>query len=679
MSSGDRPSSDGKDRLPADDVVGPERRETAVERELGDFTTPARVLRLVPFAVAIGVCSAVVALVLLDLIGAITNLAYYQRLSVRLVSPAGNRLGPIAIVIPVVGSLVVGLMARYGSERIRGHGIPEAMETILVGGSKVEPRLTALKPISSAISIGTGGPFGAEGPIILTGGALGSVIAQFFHLSAIERRSLLVAGAAGGMSAVFGTPVAAVILGVELLVFEWRPRSMVLIAIASAVADAVRIAFANAGVIKPEPLFPVSAVAPQGWEMLLGAVAIGLAGGASAWVLTKAVYGAEDAFKKLPMHWSWWPAIGGVVVGVGGLIQPRALGVGYDTISAELAGKLAVSVLISVFVVKLVIWAIALGSGTSGGILAPILIMGAAVGALLSSVLPGGSPGGWAMLGMASALAGVTRSPFTAIVFALELTHNVSFLLPLLFAATLAHLVSVLTLKRSILTEKVARRGFHVLREYAVGPLEVLFVREVMARDVVTIESGRSLVSVYDLVAERSSMRRQRLLPVVSADGRLVGVVPWAEVLERAARKDLSGTIDDVMRRDVVVAYPDESLRDVADRMAERGLGVLPVVDRANPDRLEGIITQFELLRARERILQEERHRERVLRVRVLPRLGQVIPARFQRSAAVSPPPQPSEADPHPAAASGSGAGPEGDDPPPAPSDAGDELPEPGP
>src|SRR5919201_2953398 len=397
------PTSDANGR-PEDDLLGPDLRASRLEKRLGDCTTSAQVLRLLPFALVIGALGAVTALVLLDLIGLITNLAYYHRLSLNPVSPLANTLGPISIVVPVVGGAIVGLMARFGSERIRGHGIPEAMETILVGGSKVEPRLTLLKPVSSAISIGTGGPFGAEGPIILTGGALGSVIAQFIHLSAIERRSLLVAGAAGGMSAVFGTPVAAVVLGVELLVFEWKPRSMVLIALASAVADAIRIAFSHAGLLRPEPLFPLSAPAPHGAAVLWGSLVIGIAGGASAWVLTKAVYGAEDAFKKLPIHWMWWPAIGGLVVGIGGLIQPRALGVGYDTIQAELAGRLAIATLLSVFLVKLVIWAIALGSGTSGGILAPILIMGAAVGGVLAPVLPGGSVGAWSLLGMAGAL-----------------------------------------------------------------------------------------------------------------------------------------------------------------------------------------------------------------------------------------------------------------------------------
>lgn len=606
--------------LPSDVVIGEDQRgRIGPERHLADFTTPLVVLRLVPLAAGIGVLSTVVALVLLGLIGLITNLFYYQELSLEQVSPANHRLGAVSVVIPVLGSLIVGVMARYGSEQIRGHGIPEAMETILVGGSKVPPRLTALKPISSAVSIGTGGPFGAEGPIILTGGALGSVFAQFFHLSAAERRSLLVAGAAGGMAAVFGTPVAAVLLGVELLVFEWKPRSMVLIGIAATVAGAVRMAFADWGLIDPEPLFPAHIELATGWGPFLGSFLLGLAGAGAAWLLTVAVYGAEDAFKKLPIHWMWWPAIGGLVVGIGGLIEPRALGVGYETIADQLAGRLAFGALASIFLVKLVIWAVALGSGTSGGILAPILIMGCSVGGLLAPLLPSATPGFWTLMGMTAVMAGVMRSPLTSVVFAVELTHDVEILMPLLLVATVAHLVSVLILKRSILTEKVARRGFHVLRQYEVGPLEVLFVRDVMTTNVLTVGQGSAVEDVYQLVKERSNMRYQRLLPVTTDDGRMVGVLSWNDVLERAARAELSGVVDEIMHRDVLVAYGDETLHSVADRMADRKLGVLPVVERDSPDRLRGLLTQFDLLQARGRMLEEERHREQVLRLRVFP------------------------------------------------------------
>ncbi|HEY6082449.1 MAG TPA: chloride channel protein, partial [Chitinophagaceae bacterium] len=446
-----------------------------------------------------------------------------------------------------------------------------------------------------------------------TGGAVGSLIAQFLRLTAIERRSLLVAGAAAGMSAVFGTPVAAVLLGVELLAFEWKPRSFVPAAIASAVADYIRQWFVTKGWVRAAPLFPVNVVPLTGISSLVDALILGIACGGMAWVLTKAVYGAEDAFRKLPVHWMWWPIIGGLVVGIGGLIEPHSLGVGYDTIADELAGNLPAITLISIFAVKLIIWAIALGSGTSGGILAPILMMGAALGELLGMAFPGRLPTDWAVLGMAGALAGVMRSPLTAIVFALELTHDINLLLPLLVTTALAHLISVLILRRSILTEKVARRGFHVLREYTVPPLEVLFASDVMATNVVTVPAGSTMKNVEEIIHAQPHMRYQRLLPVITKEGRATGVISWQDVLERIASGDLRGNVEDYMRTDFVTAYPDESLRILADRMAANHIGVLPVVERRQPNLFCGLITQFELLGARDRMLQEERKREQIL------------------------------------------------------------------
>jgi H+/Cl- antiporter ClcA len=588
---------------------------SGIARKLSDFTTSASVLKLIPLSIIIGIFGAFIALFLLDLIAVITNLLYYQTFDLNLISPRNNTLGWIAVLIPMAGGLIVGLMARYGSERIRGHGIPEAMETILVGGSKVEPKLTILKPIASAISIGTGGPFGAEGPIILTGGAVGSVLAQFLNLTAIERRSLLVAGAVAGMSAVFGTPVAALILGVELLLFEWKPRSFVPAAIASIVADAVRHLFVNEGWMKSEPLFPVQKMVEMNTTGLMNAAVLGIICGFMAWLLTKAVYGAEDAFRKLPIHWMWWPILGGLIVGIGGLIEPHSLGVGYDTIADELAGNLAITALISIFVVKLIIWAVALGSGTSGGILAPILMMGGALGGLLGLVFPGKIPSEWALLGMAGALAGVMRSPFTSIVFPLELTHSTNLFLPLLITVTLAHLISVLILKRSILTEKVARRGFHVLREYAVEPLEVLFAEDVMSTNVLTIPTGTLMSEVKEMIQAQHDMRKQRLLPVVNPEGIILGAISWQDVLEKALQESLSGKVDDFMRKDVITTFPEESLRTIADRMSDNRVGVLAVVDREQKGKLRGLITQYELLTARDRILQEERKRERILKM----------------------------------------------------------------
>ncbi|MGH9301360.1 MAG: chloride channel protein, partial [Acidimicrobiales bacterium] len=568
-----------------------------------------------------------------------------------------NTLGAIALVIPIGGGLIVGLMARYGSEQIRGHGIPEAMENILIMGSKVLPRLAILKPISSAISIGTGGPFGAEGPIILTGGAVGSIVGQLFRFTAVERRALLVAGAAGGMSAVFGTPVAATLFGVELLVFEFKPRSMVLIGLASATADGLRIVMANHHLVSPQPLFPIPHHAALAGTVLLGAAVIGILSGFAAWLLTQAVYLAEDTFLKLRpyLHWMWWPTIGGLIIGLGGLVDPKALGVGYGTIHAELLGQLGIGALALLFVVKLVIWSGALGGGTSGGILAPILMMGAALGGVMGHVLPGGSISIWALIGMAGALGGVTRSPFTAIIFAYELTQDEGSLLALLVAATLAHLVSVLILKRSILTEKVARRGFHVMREYSVDPLEAVFVREVMTTDVHTVEANKSLSEIRESLAEGSLLRRQRLYPVLDGE-HLVGVLPWSKVLESAAApppgylppgslspaspppgsppvgapgSPMSPEVPavqavvawQVMMPAVALAFPDETLQMVANRMVLLGVGVMPVVERAHPDVLAGLITQFDLLVGRQKLLEEERQAERVLRVPRVPRV----------------------------------------------------------
>jgi H+/Cl- antiporter ClcA len=600
-------------------LIGADHRPTVTaERALGDFTTAPTILRLVPLAVAVGALGAGISLALLDMIGFFTNLFYYQRISVTLVSPNANTLGAIAIVIPIGGGLIVGLMARFGSEQIRGHGIPEAMERILINGSNVAPRLAILKPISSAISIGTGGPFGAEGPIILTGGAVGSIVGQLFRLTAAQRRGLLVAGAAAGMSAVFGTPVAATLFGVELLAFEWKPRSMVLIGIAAATADGLRMVMATAGLVTPQPIFPVPDHAALGGVVLFGAAAVGIATGFAAWLMTQAVYRFEDLFKKLTghLHWMWWPMIGGLIIGVGGLIEPRSLGVGYNTIHAELLGQLSVGTLLLLLVVKLVIWSGGLGGGTSGGILAPILMMGAALGGIVGHVLPGTSPAVWALIGMAGALAGVTRSPFTAIIFAFELTHDQNSLLALLVAATISHLVSVLVLKRSILTEKVARRGFHVMREYAVDPLEATFVREVMDTDVYTVEASRTVGDLYQSLAEGSVERRQRLYPVLDTGSQLVGILPWSAVL--AAKDQPERQVREAMTAPVAVAYPDEILRSVADRMASRGIGVIPVVDRADQCRLEGLVTQFDLLAARQKLLEEERHAERILTLRMI-------------------------------------------------------------
>ncbi len=391
-------------------------KDAEIEDRLADFTRDRRILLLSLMAVAVGASSAVVAKALVWLIAVITNLTFYQRFSSDFISPANHHLGLLVIFAPIIGGLIIGLMARYGSEKIRGHGIPEALEAILFGRSRMDVRVAVLKPLSSAISIGSGGPFGAEGPIIMTGGAIGSIFAQLFHLSAAERKTLLVAGAAGGMSAIFNSPVAAVLLAVELLLFEWRPRSFIPVAIASAVAAVVRVPLLGAGAI-----FPVTTHAPLGAEGLMIAFIVGITAGLASGVLTSLVYLCEDLFSKLPIHWMWWPAIGGLFVGIGGWFDPRVLGVGYDTIHALLRGELVGAVVIGLLIGKAVVWSISLGSGTSGGVLAPLLIIGGALGALEGKFISLGDPSLWAMISMAAMMGGTMRSPLTSMIFALEL------------------------------------------------------------------------------------------------------------------------------------------------------------------------------------------------------------------------------------------------------------------
>ena len=580
--------------------------------ELGDFSTTLRVLPISALAIGIGALCSFVALALLRLIGLFTNLFYYGRWGSSLVSPAGNHLGWFSVLVPIGGGLIVGLMARYGSERIRGHGIPEAIEAILISGSRVEPKVALLKPLSSAISIGSGGPFGAEGPIIMTGGAFGSMIAQLFHLTSAERKTLLVAGAAGGMSATFASPVAAVLMAVELLLFEWKPRSLVPVALASAVAAVVRRYLLGFGPLFPVPEHPLHI----GPVALLGCALVGLLAGILSALVTISVYAAEDTFMKLPIHWMWWPIIGGLAIGLGGLIFPQALGVGYDTIGALLQGTVTTKVILGVLLVKWFIWAVSLGSGTSGGVLAPLLMMGGALGGIEAMFLPNEGAGFWPLISIGAILGGTMRSPFTSIVFAFELTHDANVFLPLLVGSVIAHAFTVLTLKRSILTEKVARRGYHLSREYAVDPLEILFARDVMRTKVAVLPAASSMREFQQALTKHG--QSQRLLPVVDEGGVLVGVVTRGDLQRRMnleGETALRQKLRELVRRETVDAFPNEPLRSVVYRMAEKRVTRVPVVD---PDtrKFLGLVALDDLLKARARHLEEEKRREQVLSLR---------------------------------------------------------------
>jgi H+/Cl- antiporter ClcA len=574
-----------------------------IDRRLGDFTTGPRVLVIAAIAVAVAVAALFSGIALLDLIRLCTNVAYLGTFSTANLNLGDHHLGPLSVLVPVVGSLIVGLMARYGSEKIRGHGIPEAIEAIMLGRSKLDIKVAILKPISSAIAIGTGGPFGAEGPIIMTGGAIGSLIAQALPVSDSERKTLLVAGAAAGMTTVFGTPIAAIMLAVELLLFEWTPRSFIPVAVAAIIAEVGRSALGL-----PSPLFPfiggmsVSALALACW------VFIGLMGGLLSAALTQLVYACEDGFLKLPIHWMWWPMIGGLVVGIGGLIEPHALGVGYDNIARMLAGHAILKLAIVLLLVKAIIWAVALGSGTSGGVLAPLLIIGGAMGAVLGNFLPIASPGFWALLAMAATMGGTMRAPLTATFFATELTGNTHVLLPLIATCATAHLVTVLLMKRSILTEKIARRGHHVVREYRVDPFVLTRVEEVMTREVQTVPASMTLHEAVRFLT--APERHHPSFPVIDDDGRVLGIIDPPSIMAwRRAGTHRNATIGELLAGSrIMLADPDEYLARLAEKLMTANVSHLPVV-ASETGMLVGYVGWKDLMRARVKVEEEDRDR----------------------------------------------------------------------
>ena len=573
-----------------------------------DFAVNTRLLRIALLALVIGVISTGAAWALLKLIRFFTNLFFFQTWSFIDRSPATHALGAWVIVVPALGGLIVGLIARFGSEKIRGHGIPEAIEAILFGQSKMSPKIAVLKPLSSGIVIGSGGPFGAEGPIIMTGGAIGSLIAQYFHLTASERKTLLVAGATSGMTAVFGTPVAAVLLAVELLLFEWRPRSLLPVALACAVAG-----FTRPLLMDPGPLFPLQTADPGVLALFSCAVA-GLLCGALSAALSVALYKVEDLFGKLPIGWMWWPALGGLVVGLGGYFQPRALGVGYDVIGDLLHNHLTVTVALALLGVKALIWVISLGSGTSGGVLAPLLMMGAGLGVVLGPWLPGGEPALWPLVCMAATLAGVLGAPLTATIFAFGLTHDSHALLPLLTATLVSYGFTVMTMRRSIMTEKIARRGRHIHREYGVDPLERHFVEEVMSREVRTIDAALKLAHVQALYFDKT--QAHRAFPVVR-DGVVIGMMDRAMLDAGLGRLGAQTPAAELFGHDGAgpMALPAESCRTVAARMASQELERLPVVVDKKSRTLVGLVARSDLIKLSTTYFEDDERLERVRRL----------------------------------------------------------------
>jgi chloride channel protein, CIC family len=565
-------------------------------------------------AAAVGLIAGVIAFLLYNLIALFTNLIFFHHVSFKMVSIRDHHLGYWVIVVPVIGGIIVGLMAKYGSRKIRGHGIPEAMEAVLTNRSRIEPKVAILKPISAAIAIGTGGPFGAEGPIIQTGGAFGSLIGQVLHTTPSERKVLLACGAAAGMSATFSTPIAAVILAIELLLFEFKSRSFIPLVIASTLATSVHYALMGRG-----PMFEVGVVnfglpTALPWYILLGVLC-----GLAAVGFSRALYWVEDLFERLPIEDTWWPAIGALGLGVIGFFVPRVLGVGYDTISDILTGSLGLKLLLIVMLAKAVALLVSLGSGTSGGLLAPMFMSSAAMGGAFAMVVDrvfpnaGLAPAAFALVAMGAVFGAASRATFTFIIFAFEITRDYNAVLPLMLVSVIADGIAVTLMPHSsIMTEKLARRGLRINTEYEPDVLTGVLVADSMKLEPPTVSQTTTIREVADRIAQHDPiLSRHHGVLVVDDQQKLVGVMTRGDLL-RALQDDPTGswTVLDAANINLVVAYPDETLFEAAGRMLRKGVGRLPVVSREDPRQIVGYLGRSAFLDARMRRIHEEHVRE---------------------------------------------------------------------
>jgi len=564
-------------------------------------------------AALVGVLAGLIAYVLYDLIGLFTNLAFYHEWSFRFRSPEHSALGPWIIVTPAIGALIVGFMAKYGSEKIKGHGIPEAMEAVLTSRSRIEPKVAILKPLSAAIAIGTGGPFGAEGPIIQTGGAFGSLVGQLISTTASERKVLLACGAGAGMAATFNTPIAGVILAIELLLFEFRARSFIPLVIASTLATSVR-----AILLGQRSMFTMGNVNFDPLRGLPFYLLLGTLSGVVAIGFTKLLYWVEDQFDRLPIDDLWHPAIGALGLGLIGYFVPRVLGVGYDTISDILNNNLALKLLILIAIFKALALLISLGSGTSGGLLAPMFMSSAALGGAFAMVvnwiIPAAhlSPGAYALVAMAAVFGAASRATFAFIVFAFEITRDYNAILPLMLGCVIADMIAIRFLPSSIMTEKLARRGLFVPAEFEAGVLKIVRVGEVMRTDVKLVPADMTVAELAGRIARGDpAFNMTQGLPIIKPDGRLAGVVTQGDLL-RALEGDPGGriTVLEAGSNRPIVAYPDELSHDAMLRMLEHNIGRLPVVSREDPHQIVGYFNRSSILDAWSRQVHEERVRE---------------------------------------------------------------------
>jgi H+/Cl- antiporter ClcA len=566
--------------------------EPASQKTKNNFLAKTRLLQVSALCIGVAAAISIIARLLVMLINVVTNLSFYGALSTVYHSPAGNHLGLWVIIIPAIGGLLVGFMALYGSKAIRGHGIPEAMEQILINESRIKPSITFLKPISSAIAIGTGGPFGAEGPIIATGGALGSSLGQLFKITSNERKIILAAGATAGMSAIFGTPIAAVFLAIELLLFEFSPRAILPVALACITGAAGHhLLFGS------DPVFPMQNLAIPSNVALAIYSSIGLVIGFLSLGVTKIVYFIEDAFEKLPVHWMWWPAIGGLAVGIIGYFAPHTLGVGYDNIVGVLSGSVAIVIVVRLFFFKFLSWAIALGSGTSGGTLAPLLTIGGAGGALLGAIIIHLFPGAGinipmaALIGMSAMFAGASRAYLTSITFALESTGQFHALLPLLGACTASYMVSFFLMENTIMTEKIARRGVSTPDSYEPDVLRKLTATQVISGGGIVLNADDTIQEVREWV--KINHVRGKYFILVQPNGDYLGTVKLSDLNNHDA--DPAASITTVAHSTDVTIKGDEDLYIAIKRMSARSAEVSPVVEEG---KVIGLLSYEDIINA---------------------------------------------------------------------------------
>jgi CIC family chloride channel protein len=573
-----------------------------------------RLLYICALAIMNAILVGVIAKVMVSLIGLVTSISFYGNISPNDVSPVGNHLGIWVIFIPVLGGIIVGIMARYGSRAIRGHGIPEAMEQVLTNHSKIPPIVTFLKPLSAAISIGTGGPFGAEGPIIAAGGAFGSLIGQVLKITAYERKILLTAGATAGMAAIFGSPVAAVLLAIELLLFEFSPKSIIPVALACITGAAAHFIFFGS-----KPMFAMPEVQAPGTLALIIYIFVGALVGVASVGVTKIVYGIEDAFEKLPIHWMWWPAIGGLVVGVVGYFAPVTMGVGYDNIRNVLTGNLTINTLIIFSLLKFISWSISLGSGTSGGTLAPLFTIGGALGALLAMgvnyMFPslGLSFSIAALIGMAAMFSGASRALLTSVVFALETTGQPHMLLPLLGGCTASYFVSFALMRSTIMTEKIARRGIATPDSYVPDVMNSFSVGHVLREEIIVLSGVNTIAEARKFISEGGD-KGYSAFAVVDEIGELMGVIGIQDILN--ASHDENAILKSLIKSYPSTVHENELLRSAVDKMIKHSVDILPVVSRANDKELLGVLTYRDILEAYELKKKESKEQHRTISVR---------------------------------------------------------------